>query len=474
MKVWPIYYKDLLKIGNLESNVGIATLWTIADEVIKGINPNLYCVAGQLYTKNGINYLIRNLLANKKIKYLIICGQDRSGSGKIIKKFWQNGICDSIHKEIDKESIEALIKNVKLIDLSGVNESEKIIETIKNFGNNNKPYGENEIFPEPVEKDLNELECSWPTDSSIFKVASKTIAHTWLKALKTILKFGNIKNTDSMKIKEVLNLTAVVSDENPDNFHIPDWMEINKEKIENYLPQILNKEKIKGLHYTYGERLQSHFKINQIEVIIKKLKKDKNARETVGVIFDPTIDHEAEHRPCITLIQLLFNNGSLNMNAYVRSHDIFGGWPLNAFGLRKLHKHICDKTDLPMGILTTISASAHIYNFNWEKSLELANKNLKPKFENDPRGYFKISINKEKKEIIVKHYSPLDNFLKKYKENIKTENTALKLLKKIDMDLAISLTIHAADLGIEIHKAETALRLGIDYTQDKPLNFNKY
>lgn len=473
MKNWPLYYKDLLKIGNTESNVGIATLWTISDKLIESINPNLFCIAGQLYTKNGINYLVRNLLANKKIRYLIVCGQDRAGSGENIKKLWETGICDALHKEIDLGSIKNLIKNVELIDLVTIEEGKIIEKKILELNKNTESYGDNETFPEPAEKDLNELECSWPTDPSIFKVRGKTIATTWLKAVKNILKFGDIKTTDSMKIKEVLNLTAVVTNEDPDNLYIPEYLGLTKEKVDNYLPQILNGDKIKGLHYTYGERLQRHFKVNQIDAIINKLKKDKNARETVGVLFDPNIDHEAEHRPCITQIQTLYNKGALNINAYVRSHDIFGGWPLNAFGLRKLQKYICDKTKLPIGVLTTISASAHIYDFNWEKALDIVNNNLKPKFENDPRGYFKINIDENLKDIIVKHHSPEGNFLKGYIENISTPNTALKLIKKIDMDLAVSLTIHAADLGIEIHKAETALKLKINYTQDKPLNLKK-
>ncbi|MFH1523230.1 MAG: thymidylate synthase, partial [Patescibacteria group bacterium] len=274
-------------------------------------------------------------------------------------------------------------------------------------------------------------------------------------------------------IKEVCNLTAVINDEDPENFFIPDYLNITQQKIKEYIPQIIKGEKINGLHYTYGYRLQGHFQVNQVEEIIKKLKKDKNARECVGVLFDPNIDHTAEHRPCIVLIQALFNKGKLNLNAYVRSHDMFGGWPLNAYGLRTLQKQICDKTDLPMGVLTIMSASAHIYDFNWEQTLKISSQNLKPKFENDPRGHFKIEINKDNNEIIVKHYDAEGNFLKKYAQKIDNQEAVLILLKRIDEDLAVSLTIHSGYLGLELHKAYTALKLDLNYVQDKPLILKK-
>ncbi|MFH1822202.1 MAG: hypothetical protein ABH830_00705, partial [Patescibacteria group bacterium] len=246
MDNWPIYYKDLLKLGNPNSPVGIATLWTICDKIIQDIDKNLYCLAGQLYTKNGINYLIRNLLANKKIRYLIVCGQDRSGSGEELKKIWQEKKSEILHKEINPNSLSKMINNVTLIDLSEQENCQEIKTKIKQLDLNIESYGENETFPDPAEIDLNELNCSWPTDNSIFKVTGKSIAHTWLKALKTILKFGDIKHTDAMKIKEVCNLTAVINDEDPENFFIPDYLNITQQKIKEYIPQIIKGEKING------------------------------------------------------------------------------------------------------------------------------------------------------------------------------------------------------------------------------------
>ncbi len=465
---WPIYYKDLLKIGNLDSTVGIATGWTICDKIVTDIPKNLYAVAGQLYTKNGINFLVRNLLANKKIRFLLVCGQDRGGSEEEIAKLWSMGDIPSLEKEIDRASVKKMIENVSLINLSGEENISTIMETLTSLDQNLPAYGEREEFPEAKQEEGGELLCHFPTDPSVFKVRGKTVAETWLKILKTVMRFGEVKETDSMKMKEILNLSAVVEAEDPDKFFIPEYLGFDSQKLEAYLPQILTKEKFEGLHYTYGYRLGAHFEIDQIEKIIEKLRLDPNAREALAVLFDPKIDIKAEHRPCIVLVQALRNQGKLNFNVYVRSHDLFGGWPLNAFGLRKLHQKIAKESGLELGSLTLVSASAHIYDFNWQEAEKIVKANDHFVFETDPRGYFEISIDEQKNLILAKHFSPDGHLLKTFEQSVSTPKAALAIGRQISAELSLSLIDHALDLGIELQKAESALRMKKSYVQDQP------
>ncbi len=470
---WPIYYKDILRLGSEKSTLGIATGWTICDKITGKWPKSLYAVSGQLYTRTGINFLVRNLLANKKIRHLVICGQDRGDAGKELISLWNKKTSDYLDKEISKKAIFEMIDHVELINMLGEDNPVTIKRQAEKFNQSLPAYGEAEIFPETKKLDYNELYCHFPTDSSVFKVRGKTVAEVWLKALKNILLFGEVKETDSMKMKEILNLTTVIENENADDFFIPDYLGFDKSKLNNYLPQIIDKNKLKGLHYTYGYRLGSHFEIDQTEKMIEKLKKDPNAREAVGVLFDPKVDIEAEHRPCIVLIQALRNRQKLNLNVYVRSHDIFGGWPLNAFGLCKLHQKIGRESGLAIGSLTFISASAHIYDFNWAEAQKIIQKNKDFEFETDPRGYFIVSTDNKKFEIEVRHFSPEGFELRRWSQSAKKPKAALDIARKIDSDLALSLTEHALDLGIELQKAESALRLGLKYTQDQPFLLEK-
>jgi tetrahydromethanopterin S-methyltransferase subunit A len=82
----------------------------------------------------------------------------------------------------------------------------------------------------------------------------------------------------------------------------------------------------------------------------------------------------------------------------------------------------------------------------------------------DERGFFVITTNPAKREIIVKHY---------YKDNrpgyiIKGHSSEAILLSILEKGL-VSQMSHAGYLGAELAKAETALKLNLKYTQDQSL-----
>ena len=51
--------------------------------------------------------------------------------------------------------------------------------------------------------------------------------------------------------------------------------------------------------------------------------------------------------------------------------------------------------------------------------------------------------------------------------------TAIELVNTLIREKFISTLQHAADMGIELHKAELSLKYGFKYIQDKDLNIDK-
>lgn len=110
-----------------------------------------------------------------------------------------------------------------------------------------------------------------------------------------------------------------------------------------------------------------------------------------------------------------------------------------------------------------------------ELQVEQVQAKKKTKFDFDPKGFFVIFIDKEAKEIVVEHY------LNVSKEDANFEVATGKLNKVIKGTEALALrdTIielglvsrmdHIGYLGCELGKAETALRLDLEYEQDQPL-----
>ena len=82
----------------------------------------------------------------------------------------------------------------------------------------------------------------------------------------------------------------------------------------------------------------------------------------------------------------------------------------------------------------------------------------------DVKGYFLIRIIPETKKIEVGHCLQNNIVLKKW-----SGNTAKELCQAILHDTVVSRLDHAAYLGRETLKAETAIKLNIPYVQDSDL-----
>ncbi len=83
----------------------------------------------------------------------------------------------------------------------------------------------------------------------------------------------------------------------------------------------------------------------------------------------------------------------------------------------------------------------------------------------DPKSYFLIRLNPQKKLIEVAYCSFPDHVLR----GIVKGKSAIEVVNTLIHKKMISTLQHAADMGIELCKAETALKLKIKYVQDGSL-----
>ena len=458
---WPICFRERLRIGNPKSCVGIVTLWTPAEFVCQDIPDESYAVAGQLYTKRGVNYIFRNVLANPRIRYLIVCGADRAGSGEAL-----------LNLEISDEELRKMVgvikQNVEIIDLRGETrgtEVAKVIKTLKNL----PPFGEPQILPETRV----EPRC-FPTDLSLLKIRRRTVGEAWVEVLKNLLKFGvkseAVHHYFDRKVneyKEILNLVVVIEEEDSAEPKIYDFFPFGRQDLNNYFQEFLQPDRGEE-PCTYGERLLNYDGLNQIEKMVEKLKKFPFDKGALAVLWQPKIDNFPVRRPwrtpCLTLIQGQCFGEKFYLTAYFRSNDMFGGWPFDAFALRFLQGRIAERLGVGLGSLITISNMAHLYDHDFAAATKVVEENDKLYCEWDPRGNFAIRV--EDGLIKAEHLSPDGLFLQEF-----TGKTAAEVCQKLDQQLAVSLLSHAFDLGYELQKAEMALKFGLDYIQDQPLKF---
>ena len=93
----------------------------------------------------------------------------------------------------------------------------------------------------------------------------------------------------------------------------------------------------------------------------------------------------------------------------------------------------------------------------------------------DPSGYFLVAIDKKKKIIQVGYckFTRLGNSTVNDMVAVIKGKTAIEIVNTLIREKFISTLQHAADMGIELHKAELSLKYGFKYIQDKDLELKK-
>ena len=93
----------------------------------------------------------------------------------------------------------------------------------------------------------------------------------------------------------------------------------------------------------------------------------------------------------------------------------------------------------------------------------------------DPKGYFLIDVDRKKKFIQVGYckFSRLGNAPIHDMIAIVKGKTAIEIVNTLIREKFVSTLQHAADMGIELHKAELSLKYGFKYIQDKDLFIDK-
>jgi thymidylate synthase len=484
----PHYKPNQLLCGH--GKTALITGWTVRQAIAKQLTPEDYAVIGNLYSPTrGISPLIRNLLANPHVRYLVILDATRedknAGGGQCLFDFFEQGfragktdtgrdcwiinstVTGYIDPEIPADVLEQLRAAVqyKLLKFS-----KEAIALVKELATKPslEPWGEALLFPQ-----AESIPTVLPGPRYGHRIEGKTITETWVKILHRIKTTGTIRPTGyDGKWQELIDLVAVITDE-PKEFYFPEpnFLPIDSAFIQDYIPQILEDAPYtEGVKYTYGQRLRSWFGRDQIEQVILKLIGEIDAASGVMSLWDAK-DHEKGGSPCLNHLWARVVDNELSLTATLRSNDMFAAWPANAMGLRALQQHIRDQIaqrseyNLTMGPLITISQSAHIYDDTWENVDKLIatqyDQIMRQRDYFDPSGNFLIEL--QNGEITVQQTTVGSGEV----VACYAGKNPLKLIRAICAATPAIQPDHIGYLGIELQKAAESLKQGTIYTQDQ-------
>ncbi|MCL7412586.1 MAG: thymidylate synthase [ANME-2 cluster archaeon] len=197
-------------------------------------------------------------------------------------------------------------------------------------------------------------------------IRTGTISDAWYRGLNMIWNHGHeVTDERGSRIREYLNLMIVI--QNPYENRIPKDISWNEERLEEYAKQLITGENVQEFEYTYGQRLRNwNEEVDQIAYVIEKLKGNPTTRRATAVTWIPTIDTVVDEVPCMIIDDFKIRGGKVNLTTLFRSHDFAGAYPANLYGLSRLLEYIADEVGVKPGMITTISASAHIYEHDWD------------------------------------------------------------------------------------------------------------
>ena len=455
---FPKYFRNAVMRISEEGFICICTFWTKKEYVADILTPEnrkKVLTVGNLYTLEGMKYVIKNIFLCPPSNYIIFTGNDNNKIKDKIKKA-NFGLKDDIFWNYFD---------------SNLTKQEPWIKEIVEFKDANEDLLKNKL----------------QSEEQGFIVRDKDLYRMWQRALTKIKLFGTYKDN---KTKELISLMSVLTDKIKLNENMP-AIDI----IDKYLPQVLSNVPTEGLTYTYGSRLHN---ANQIKEVIASLRKNKDNRNGISVTWKPETDYHKEP-PCLILIDCKIQDKKLYMTAYFRSHDIYKAYCMNIIALQCLQEkivnainedhdyeadiknNISENNEMPefkivdnkieiyprypitkpenelikRGYLTVISNSAHVYEQDFEKleKVNMLDCNM------DNRGYFIINLDREEKKIIATLMNNLNHPVKTFKES--------KVHELLDLcQPYISEISHALYMGREVQRAKYCLDNNEEYIQN--------
>ena len=288
---WPVAVRDRIGFPRAEdlivsdANVSVSFLWTMRDAILPKLEKENLAIATNFYTPAGIEGMIRNILGNPFIRYLILLGEEHSSKAKgdqiseltsanAIRAFFENGVDDErkikgfesaiyIDKNIPIEIINKIKQNTKLIDLNKQMPNASFDEKIQEANRLIKNLEKKDVFLEkPITFDYEVSSDSFPYEGGPLIVNAENIPKAWIKMIYNIYRFGkkNLMNAETDRwVKEINNMTVVIDD--PQNMDLslnPFLVPLTKGKIEAYQKEILSPLLPEGKAYTYGNELRAY------------------------------------------------------------------------------------------------------------------------------------------------------------------------------------------------------------------------
>ena len=153
----------------------------------------------------------------------------------------------------------------------------------------------------------------------------------------------------------------------------------------------------------YGARIQhaiceySGNPFDQLKMVEQMLTNDPASRQAVIHIKQPRdlVHHPSKDVNCTVCLQFFIREGKLYMTTYMRSNDLWMGFPNDVFQFTAIQIYLAMRLHVGLGTYTHIAGSLHLYERDYLKSLENIKKNTDTVVDGEPAITVNISADNQ-------------------------------------------------------------------------------
>lgn len=221
-------------------------------------------------------------------------------------------------------------------------------------------------------------------------VKSKTLDEAWLTWFEKMKECSeSIESRDGQVTAEVINAITVIDDPTK-NIMNNDIRKLSlRYAIGEMLWYLSGNPELKAIqHYTkawdrmsddgetvnsnYGYIIKEAYNFNQYEYCKQLLIKDKNSRQAIIHIKVPknTLEQPTKDLNCTVCLQFLIRENKLYCTTYMRSNDLWLGFPYDIFQFTCIQVRMAMELGLEIGSYTHIAGSLHMYKRDFDKAIE--------------------------------------------------------------------------------------------------------
>jgi len=195
---------------------------------------------------------------------------------------------------------------------------------------------------------------------------TSTIGEAWLQVARRILEEGRPSEYDGLPILELRLVTLEVEHPDPDDALIAEHA--NPERLAWMRANFVDRDLVAELGdaRSYASRLYDYAStgVDQVRWVVDRLEDDPTSRSATITTFEPTLD--TTYIPCVSMLDFWIPEHAVDLVVYAHSIDFGSKGYGNLVQLAALQHHVAAQLGRPVGSLTFIVKSAHVYETEFD------------------------------------------------------------------------------------------------------------